>query len=101
MRNTIFTLLLLLGTQTAVAATVTARATATILEPVKVSFQTEHHEYASINGGTDLNVESARDLHYELSRKSGDLCLVKGQQEHTGENKLALANCETYTISFN
>ena len=101
MRNIIITLALVLVTQAAIAAQVTARASATILEPVKISFQTEAADYAAIDVADKLHIESARDIHYDLSRNAGDVCLFTAQSKQNAEPKLALASCETYTVNFN
>ena len=103
MRNTIFTLLLLIGTQTAMAATITARISANVLEPVKISFQTQNdkQDFAAIDGQQNLAVESARNLRFELTHKPSDVCLFSAQDSERGEPKMALASCETYTVNFN
>jgi hypothetical protein len=101
MRNIIITLFLVIGSQSAIAASVTARASATILEPVKISFQAETSDYAAIDTADKLHIESAHDIHYDLSRNAGDVCLFAAQDGQGAEPRLALASCETYTVNFN
>lgn len=105
MRKTlIITLLLFLGAHQGYAATITARVSATVLEPVNISFHDQRHDYASIEASDRVVINSANDIHYQLSHRPSDVCLLANTpsaQDISRDSKLTLASCETYTVNFN
>ena len=102
MRKTfIITLFLLLGAHQGYAATVTARVTAHVLEPVNISFQEQGRDFAKLELADKVIINSAHDIHYELSHSPSDVCLLDKAPNAQAESKLALAGCETFTVNFN
>ncbi|MBD3671877.1 MAG: hypothetical protein HUJ29_13990 [Gammaproteobacteria bacterium] len=98
MRSTlIITLFALLGLSQAQAATVTANASATILEPVKISLELDRERYAQVEAAENaLQVVSFNDIHYTVSHNGADRCL-----QSQGNAQLAMGDCQSFTVNFN
>lgn len=96
MRKTLIIAFLMLATQSALAATITANITATVLGPANISFPMER-EANTTQVSDQLAINSTRDLHFELSHQESDVCRLSNA-DRTG---MVLASCETVTINFN
>lgn len=103
MRNFIIGLALIIGSQAAMAATITARVSATILNPVTVSLQ--QNQASKSFAGIDpqhLKVVSTQNLSYDLSRNSDDVCLFKTPDKNaSGRTQLLASSCESVVVNFN
>lgn len=96
MRKTLIIAFLLLLTQPALAATITARITATVLGPANITFpQAQPGDTAQVSDRLAIN--STRDLHYELTHQASDVCRLS----QADRAETVLASCETFTINFN
>ncbi|MBD3671876.1 MAG: hypothetical protein HUJ29_13985 [Gammaproteobacteria bacterium] len=86
----------LLGQQQLHAATATANISANVLKPVYVSMQQPSSE-------SRVAISSIQLMHYDLSHKASDVCLLADTQSHNTftDSPLAMAQCESYTVNFN